>query len=127
MSGSPSRTQPAVPGVTAVVLDCQTVPVIDVTAGRMLEELGARLGDRGIRLVIAYDIGQVRDILTVTRRTTHAKSSSTRPYVTPWPLLPQPQEPATQRGVHERDAAAPGQHRIRERQPRGSSRRCHLR
>jgi sulfate permease, SulP family len=54
-------------GVTAVVLDCETVPVIDVTAGRMLDELTEQLAKRGIRLVIARGVGQVRDILTVTR------------------------------------------------------------
>jgi anti-anti-sigma factor len=54
-------------GVTAVVLDCETVPVIDVTAGRMLDDLTEQLAKRGIRLVIARGVGQVRDILTVTR------------------------------------------------------------
>jgi sulfate permease, SulP family len=55
-------------GVTVIVLDCQTVPVIDVTAGRMLDELDRSLRERGIRLVIARGVGQVRDILTVTRQ-----------------------------------------------------------
>ena len=51
------------PGLRAVVLDCETVPFIDVTAGRMLDELTADLHGRGIRLVIAREVGQVRDVL----------------------------------------------------------------
>jgi sulfate permease, SulP family len=51
------------PAPHAVVLDCETVPFIDVTAGRMLDELTADLRGRGIRLVIAREVGQVRDAL----------------------------------------------------------------
>jgi high affinity sulfate transporter 1 len=54
-------------GIAAIILDCQSVPAIDVTAGRMLDELTQTLHQRGIRLVIARGIGQVRDILTVAR------------------------------------------------------------
>jgi SulP family sulfate permease len=50
----------------AIVLDCETVPFIDVTAARMLDELTASLRARGIRLVIAREIGQVRDVLTAS-------------------------------------------------------------
>lgn len=48
---------------TAVVVDAETVPSIDLTAARMLEELADDLGSRGTRLVLARDIGQVRDLL----------------------------------------------------------------
>jgi sulfate permease, SulP family len=47
----------------AVVIDAETVPFIDVSAARMLEELAADLQRDGIRLVIARDVGQVRDVL----------------------------------------------------------------
>jgi SulP family sulfate permease len=53
-------------GTRAVVLDCETVPFVDVTAGRMLDELTAELRRRGVRLVIARDVGQVRDVLATT-------------------------------------------------------------
>jgi len=47
----------------AVVLDAADVPVIDVTAAKMLVELADDLDRRGIRLLLARDIGQVRDLL----------------------------------------------------------------
>jgi MFS superfamily sulfate permease-like transporter len=50
-------------GVHAVVLDAETVPFVDVTAARMLDELTADLHRRRVRLVIARDVGQVRDVL----------------------------------------------------------------
>jgi sulfate permease, SulP family len=50
-------------GVQAVVLDCETMPSIDVTAARMLNQLAADLRRRGVRLVLAGEIGQVRDML----------------------------------------------------------------
>ena len=50
----------------AIVLDCETVPFVDVTAARMLDELTASLRARGIRLVIAREIGQVRDVLAAS-------------------------------------------------------------
>jgi high affinity sulfate transporter 1 len=49
--------------IHAVVLDGETVPFVDVTAARMLDELTADLHRRGVRLVIARDVGQVRDVL----------------------------------------------------------------
>ncbi len=54
----------AAEGVHAVVLDGETVPFVDVTAARMLDELTADLHRHGVRLVIARDVGQVRDVLT---------------------------------------------------------------
>jgi SulP family sulfate permease len=53
----------AAKGKSAVILDCETVPFVDVTAGRMLDELTAHLHDQGVRLVVAREVGQVRDVL----------------------------------------------------------------
>jgi high affinity sulfate transporter 1 len=50
-------------GIHAVVLDCETVPFVDVTAARMLDDLAGALGRREVRLVIARGVGQVRDVL----------------------------------------------------------------
>jgi sulfate permease, SulP family len=50
--------------VRAVVLDAEAIPVIDVTAADMLAGLAARLKQEHRRLVIARELGQVRDILT---------------------------------------------------------------
>jgi sulfate permease, SulP family len=50
-------------GIGAVVLDCETMPSIDVTAARMLSQLAADFRRRGVRLVLAGEIGQVRDML----------------------------------------------------------------
>jgi sulfate permease, SulP family len=53
----------AAEGITAVVLDAETVPFVDVTSARMLAALEEQLRERGIRLLIARDVGQVRDVL----------------------------------------------------------------
>ena len=53
-------------GIAAVVLDCGTIPSVDVTAARMLTQLAADLRHREIRLVLAAEIGQVRDMLAAT-------------------------------------------------------------
>ncbi len=53
------------PGVRAVVLDAETMAAIDVTAADMLEGLADRLEAAGVQLVIAREIGQVRDVLSV--------------------------------------------------------------
>jgi sulfate permease, SulP family len=50
-------------GITAVVLDCETMPSVDVTAARMLSQLAGDLPHQGVRLVLAGEIGQVRDML----------------------------------------------------------------
>ena len=55
-------------GIRAVVLDAETIPYIDVTAARMLVLLDDELQRRGVRLVIARDIGQVRDVIGRTER-----------------------------------------------------------
>jgi MFS superfamily sulfate permease-like transporter len=53
----------AFPGMRAVVLDFETVPNVDVSAARMLRELADDLDREGIALVIARDVGQVRDVI----------------------------------------------------------------
>jgi len=52
--------------VIAVVIDAETVPTIDVTAGAMLLQLGRELRTQGKRLVLAREIGQVRDAMDHT-------------------------------------------------------------
>jgi anti-anti-sigma factor len=47
----------------AVVLDAETVPFIDVTAITMLEQLAGELERDGVQLVLARDVGGVRDVL----------------------------------------------------------------
>ncbi|WP_433158309.1 SulP family inorganic anion transporter [Kribbella sp. CA-247076] len=49
--------------VRVVVLDAETVPFVDVTAARMLADLSRDLSRDGVTLVIARDVGQVRDLL----------------------------------------------------------------
>jgi sulfate permease, SulP family len=53
-------------GVRAIVLDCETIPFLDITAARMLNQLTAELRRQGVRLLLARDIGQVRDMLALT-------------------------------------------------------------
>jgi sulfate permease, SulP family len=50
-------------GITAIVLDAETIPFIDVTAARMLATLTADLRELDKSLLLARDIGQVRDVL----------------------------------------------------------------
>jgi MFS superfamily sulfate permease-like transporter len=54
------------PDTGAIVLDAETVPSIDVSAARMLGALAADLERDGVVLVIARDVGQVRDVLRRT-------------------------------------------------------------
>jgi len=49
--------------VHAVVLDLETVPFVDVTAAEMLVRLREDLRATGVRLLVARDVGQVRDVL----------------------------------------------------------------
>lgn len=53
----------AATGPVAVVLDGESSPFIDVTAAGMLDQLTRELGADGVRLYLARDIGQVRDVL----------------------------------------------------------------
>lgn len=48
---------------TAVVLDLEAVPVIDVTAAGMLADLDDELTRTGRRLLVAREVGQIRDVL----------------------------------------------------------------
>ena len=57
------REHAGAPGTRAVVLDAETMPFIDVSAARMLAELSEELGRRGVRLLIAREVGQVRDVV----------------------------------------------------------------
>jgi SulP family sulfate permease len=57
------RRRASAEGVRAVVLDLETVPFVDVTAAEMLGRLDEELGAIGVRLLIARDVGQVRDVL----------------------------------------------------------------
>ncbi len=50
-------------GVKAVVLDAETMPFLDVTAVTMLDQAEKDLRRKGVRLLVARDIGPVRDIL----------------------------------------------------------------
>jgi high affinity sulfate transporter 1 len=50
-------------GITAVVLDAETVPVIDATAATMLREADDTLRREGVRLLLARDVAVVRDLL----------------------------------------------------------------
>ena len=50
-------------GVRGVIVDAETTPFIDVTAARMLVAAHEELRRRGVRLVLARAVGQVRDVL----------------------------------------------------------------
>ena len=50
-------------GVRAVIVDAETTPFVDVTAARMLVAAHEELRGRGVRLVLARAVGQVRDVL----------------------------------------------------------------
>ncbi len=57
------RAAAGVPGTRAVVLDAESMPFVDVTAAKMLVELADDLDRGGVSLVMAKDIGQVRDVM----------------------------------------------------------------
>jgi SulP family sulfate permease len=50
----------------AVVLDAETVPFVDITAAQMLGQLSRELDRGGVALLLARDIGQVRDLLRLS-------------------------------------------------------------
>jgi high affinity sulfate transporter 1 len=52
-----------VEGSRAIVLDAESMPFVDVSAVRMLAQLGEDLEARGVRLLVARDLGQVRDVV----------------------------------------------------------------
>jgi anti-anti-sigma factor len=47
----------------AIVLDSESMPYMDVSAVRMLAELTEDLDRRGVRLLVARNLGQVRDVV----------------------------------------------------------------
>jgi SulP family sulfate permease len=51
-------------------LDAQTIPAIDFTASHMLVDLSHTLHRQGKRLVLARQVGQVRDVLAKDRAPT---------------------------------------------------------
>lgn len=65
-------------GATAVVIDAETVPFVDVSAVRMLDDLAEELESLGVRLLLARDVGQVRDVL----RTAEARAELRRVHPT---------------------------------------------
>ena len=57
------RSHAAAPGVRAVVLDGEAVSFMDSTAAGTLVNTARELASSGVRLVLAHDVGQVRDLL----------------------------------------------------------------
>jgi MFS superfamily sulfate permease-like transporter len=68
-SGVRAAVAAADPRPHAVVLDAQTVPYVDLTAVRMLDTLAADLEREGVELVLARDVGEVRDLVHHSART----------------------------------------------------------
>ena len=64
------RAAAADAGTKAVIIDAETIPAIDVTAVQMLIEVTDELREREVDLVLAHDIGQVRDLLPSDERGT---------------------------------------------------------
>ncbi|HEX6873018.1 MAG TPA: SulP family inorganic anion transporter, partial [Micromonosporaceae bacterium] len=50
-------------GIHALVLDARTIATIDLTAATALTRLAAQLHRRGVRVYLARDVGQVRDVI----------------------------------------------------------------
>ena len=50
-------------GIRAVVLDGESISFVDSTAVSVLVNTARQLDGDGVRLVLAHDIGQVRDLL----------------------------------------------------------------
>ncbi len=46
-----------------MVIDAETIAFVDVTAADMLRQLSDELAERDVKLLVAHDIGQVRDVL----------------------------------------------------------------
>ena len=45
------------------MLDAESMPFVDVTAVKMLAEVSEELERSGVKLLIARDVGQVRDVV----------------------------------------------------------------
>jgi high affinity sulfate transporter 1 len=58
------RARAAEADTHAVVLDAETIAFVDITAVRMLRELAGDLKAASVRLAIAHEIGQVRDLIS---------------------------------------------------------------
>jgi sulfate permease, SulP family len=50
-------------GIHAVVIDSENIPFVDVSAVEMLDQLDRKLQGSGVRLLLARDTGQVRDVV----------------------------------------------------------------
>ncbi len=61
-----------------MILDAETTPFVDVSAARMLAGTRDELEAQGVRLVLARNVGQVRDVL----RSTTGESDLTASYPT---------------------------------------------
>lgn len=57
------KERAATPGTHAVILDAESVPSIDITAVRMLDDVAGDLARDGRHFLIAHDLGQVGDLL----------------------------------------------------------------
>lgn len=53
-------------GIHAVVIDAETMPFIDVTAAHALDQVVGELRSQGVTVVIARNVGQVRDVISAT-------------------------------------------------------------
>lgn len=51
-----------------MVLDCEGIPSIDITAAELVDELRVELEDRGITLLLARVKGPVRDMMRRMRK-----------------------------------------------------------
>ena len=58
-----SAARRGAPTFTIIVIDAETVPFIDVTAAQVLDRVARELGADGVRVVIARNVGQVRDVI----------------------------------------------------------------
>jgi SulP family sulfate permease len=90
------------PDTRGVVLDCETVPSIDVSAARMLGRLTRDLEARGIAFAMARDVGQVRDVLFATgseaathvHKTVREAVEAVAPFPDPPPAGGRPSQPS---------------------------------
>jgi sulfate permease, SulP family len=59
------RAHAKAPGVRAVILDAEAIPFVDISAVNALKNASQSLKTLGVRLVVAHDLGQVRDLFRV--------------------------------------------------------------
>jgi high affinity sulfate transporter 1 len=60
------RAAASEPGIRGVVFDAEDVPLLDITAAHMLTEVATELEERGIRFLMARDIGAVEDVIRLS-------------------------------------------------------------